>query len=260
MISSDFRAEARRKLAGKWGKGACIMLAFLLVTFVINFIIGLLPDSYEWLGQIIDIVINVPLSFGILYAFLKLYKDENVGAFDFFKLGFNNFGKSWSITFNIFLKMIVPAIVIIISYILIAVGISLYSTSLFVTYSTSAVNGYVFIAIIGFILLVVSSIWATTKYYFYQLAFLISMENEDMSAKDVVEESQKTMTGKRAGLFWLQLSFIGWSILGAISFGIGFLWIIPYVQCATIAFYKYAIGDSSNVEVQSIDDDSKTAE
>ena len=247
MISSDFRAEARRKLAGKWGKGACIMLAFLLVTFVINFIIGLLPDSYEWLGQIIDIVINVPLSFGILYAFLKLYKDENVGAFDFFKLGFNNFGKSWSITFNIFLKMIVPAIVIIISYILIAVGISLYSTSLFVTYSTSAVNGYVFIAIIGFILLIASSIWATTKYYFYQLAFLISMENEDM-------------TEKRAGLFWLQLSFIGWAILGAISFGIGFLWIIPYVQCATIAFYKYAIGDSSNVEVQSIDDDSKTAE
>lgn len=260
MISSDFRAEARRKLAGKWGKGACIMLAFLLVTFVINFIIGLLPDSYEWLGQIIDIVINVPLSFGILYAFLKLYKDENVGAFDFFKLGFNNFGKSWSITFNIFLKMIVPAIVIIISYILIAVGISLYSTSLFVTYSTSAVNGYVFIAIIGFILLVVSSIWATTKYYFYQLAFLISIENEDMSAEEAVTESQKAMTGKRAGLFWLQLSFIGWAILGAISFGIGFLWIIPYVHCATIAFYKYAIGDSSNVEVQSIDDDSKTAE
>ena len=260
MISSDFRAEARRKLAGKWGKGACIMLAFLLVTFVINFIIGLLPDSYEWLGQIIDIVINVPLSFGILYAFLKLYKNENVGAFDFFKLGFNNFGKSWSITFNIFLKMIVPAIVIIISYILIAVGISLYYTSLFVTYSTSAVNGYVFIAIIGFILLVVSSIWATTKYYFYQLAFLISIENEDMSAEEAVTESQKAMTGKRAGLFWLQLSFIGWAILGAISFGIGFLWIIPYVHCATIAFYKYAIGDSSNVEVQSIDDDSKTAE
>ena len=260
MISSDFRAEARRKLAGKWGKGACIMLAFLLVTFVINFIIGLLPDSYEWLGQIIDIVINVPLSFGILYAFLKLYKDENVGAFDFFKLGFNNFGKSWSITFNIFLKMIVPAIVIIISYILIAVGISLYYTSLFVTYSTSAVNGYVFIAIIGFILLVVSSIWATTKYYFYQLAFLISIENEDMSAEEAVTESKKAMTGKRAGLFWLQLSFIGWAILGAISFGIGFLWIIPYVHCATIAFYKYAIGDSSNVEVQSIDDDSKTAE
>lgn len=260
MISSDFRAEARRKLAGKWGKGACMMLAFLLVTFVINFIIGLLPDSYEWLGQIIDIVINVPLSFGILYAFLKLYKDENVGAFDFFKLGFNNFGKSWSITFNIFLKMIVPAIVVIISYILIAVGISFYATSLIAVYSTSTLNFYAFISIVGFILLVVSSIWATTKYYFYQLAFLISMENEDMSSKDVVEESKKAMTGKRAGLFWLQLSFIGWAILGAISFGIGFLWIIPYVQCATIAFYKYAIGDSSNVEVQSIDDDSKTAE
>ena len=156
--------------------------------------------------------------------------------------------------------MIVPAIVVIISYILIAVGISFYATSLIAVYSTSTLNFYAFISIVGFILLVVSSIWATTKYYFYQLAFLISMENEDMSSKDVVEESKKAMTGKRAGLFWLQLSFIGWAILGAISFGIGFLWIIPYVQCATIAFYKYAIGDSSNVEVQSIDDDSKTAE
>ena len=258
MISSDFRAEARRKLVGKWEKGACIMLAFLLVTFVINFIIGLLPDSYEWLGQIIDIVINVPLSFGIVYAFLKLYKDETVGAFDFLKLGFNNFGKSWSITFNIFLKMIVPVIVVIVSYILMAVGIALYSTSLFATYSSG--NGYLFIVIIGFILLVASSIWATTKYYFYQLAFLISMENEDMSASDAVEESQKAMTGRRAKLFWLQLSFIGWSILGAISFGIGFLWIIPYVNCAIIAFYKYAIGDSSDVDVKSVDNDSTISE
>ncbi len=258
MISSDFRAEARRKLTGKWGKGACIMLAYLLFYFILGFVLGLLPDSWEWLGQIINVVIEIPLSFGIVYAFLKLYKDEDVSAFDFLKLGFNNFGKSWSITFNIFLKMIVPVIVVIVSYILMAVGIALYSTSLFATYSSG--NGYLFIVIIGVILLVASSIWATTKYYFYQLAFLISMENEDMSASDAVEESQKAMTGRRAKLFWLQLSFIGWSILGAISFGIGFLWIIPYVNCAIIAFYKYAIGDSSDVEVKSVDNDSTISE
>ena len=258
MITSDFRAEARRKLTGKWGKGACIMLAYLLFYFILGFVLGLLPDSWEWLGQIINVVIEIPLSFGIVYAFLKLYKDEDVSAFDFLKLGFNNFGKSCSITFNIFLKMIVPVIVVIVSYILMAVGIALYSTSLFATYSSG--NGYLFIVIIGFILLVASSIWATTKYYFYQLAFLISMENEDMSASDAVEESQKAMTGRRAKLFWLQLSFIGWSILGAISFGIGFLWIIPYVNCAIIAFYKYAIGDSSDVDVKSVDNDSTISE
>ena len=258
MISSDFRAEARRKLTGKWGKGACIMLAYLLFYFILGFVLGLLPDSWEWLGQIINVVIEIPLSFGIVYAFLKLYKDEDVSAFDFLKLGFNNFGKSWSITFNIFLKMIVPVIVVIVSYILMAVGIALYSTSLFATYSSG--NGYLFIVIIGVILLVASSIWATTKYYFYQLAFLISMENEDMSASDAVEESQKAMTGRRAKLFWLQLSFIGWAIVGSITFGIGLLWIIPYVNCAIIAFYKYAIGDSSNVEVKSVDNDSTISE
>ena len=34
MISSDFRAEARRKLAGKWGKTALITLAYFAIFFV----------------------------------------------------------------------------------------------------------------------------------------------------------------------------------------------------------------------------------
>ena len=58
------------------------------------------------------------------------------------------------------------------------------------------------------------------------------------------------MTGNRAKLFWLELSFIGWAILAAIPLGIGFLWLAPYVQMATIAFYKFVSGDNSNVEAK----------
>ena len=57
------------------------------------------------------------------------------------------------------------------------------------------------------------------------------------------------MTGKRGKLFCLQLSFIGWAILAVFTLGIGYLWLIPYVQIAIIAFYKFACGDSENKKI-----------
>ncbi len=247
MISSDFRTEARRKLLGKWGKGACIMLAFVLISFFINFIESFLPDSIKWIGQIIDIIIDIPMAFGLTFAFLKLFKDEEVKAFDFLKLGFSNFGRSWGVAFQTFLKMVLPAISVIFSYILVLFSISM--GIMVVPYASSSVSCIsIVILVIGSILLISSIIWAVTKSYYYQLAYLISIENEDMIPADAVSESEKLMSGKRASLFCLQLSFIGWAILTAITFGIGLLWLVPYVQFATIAFYKYAAGKNENVE------------
>ena len=90
------------------------------------------------------------------------------------------------------------------------------------------------------------------------MAILVAIDNPDMSGADAVEESQRLMTGKRASLFCLELSFIGWAILGAIPFGIGLLWVIPYAHLAKIAFYKYALGNTDNVEV--ITSDNGTSE
>ena len=37
------------------------------------------------------------------------------------------------------------------------------------------------------------------------------------------------MRGKKGKFFYLQLSFIGIYLLGAIACGIGLLWVIPYI-------------------------------
>ena len=58
------------------------------------------------------------------------------------------------------------------------------------------------------------------------------------------------MTNNRAKLFGLQLSFIGWALLGIFTFFIGYLWLIPYITFATIVFYDYlAHGIDGNVQV-----------
>ena len=258
MISSDFRTEARRKLSGKWSKAVFIVLAYMALTFVIGFIEGLFPESMEEIFGLVNTIINVPLSFGLVFAFLKLFNGEDVKAFDFATLGFSNFGKSWGVAFQIFLKMILPEIAVIIAFVILIVGYVSMGIMAISTQSAGASVFSVFMLIIGIILLVASIVWLITKSYYYQLAILVAIDNPDMSGADAVEESQRLMTGKRAALFCLELSFIGWAILGAIPFGIGLLWVLPYAHLAKIAFYKYALGNTDNVEV--ITSDNGTSE
>ena len=259
MTSSEFRAEARRNLQGKWGKVALTTLAFVFVAWVISFIIGLMPDNLAWLFEIVELVIEIPLGFGFIFLFLKIFNNEETGSFDFLSLGFENFGKSWGVTFRMFLKMIVPIVLLIISYIIMGVGIVGTGIAAFSNSSlnsgtdiSAAITGGSAVSIIGAILVVVSYIFLITKSYYYQLAYLIAMENPNMSSADCVQKSEDMMKGNRAKLFFLQLSFIGWFILGALSLGIGLLWIIPYSYFAEIAFYKYFLEkNSGNIEVQS---------
>ena len=248
MISSDFRTEARRKLSGKWGKAVCIFLAYVALTFVIKFIEGLFPDSMGQLFNIVNTIINVPLSFGLVFAFLKLFNDEDVKAFDFLTTGFNNFGKSWGIAWNIFVKMVLPVILTVVSYVIIGFGI-FQTASSSMLYETSSSTTSIVLVLIGMVLFIAASIWSVTKSYYYQLAYIIAADKPELSSKEAVEESEKLMTGKRGKLFCLQLSFIGWAILAVFTLGIGYLWLIPYVQIAIIAFYKFACGDSENKEI-----------
>ncbi len=242
MVSSDFRKEAREKLSGKWGKAACITLAYMAVVVLVNVLENLVSDNIKAFISLAFAIVEVPLSLGLVISFVKLFNDEEVKAFDFLTSGFNNFGKSWGIAWNIFLKMILPIILMIVSYIIMAVGI-FKSASSVVLYESSSSGTYGVLIIIGIILLVVSSIWTLVRSYYYQLAYIIAAEKPELSSEELVQESERIMTGKRGKLFWLQLSFIGWAILAAFTFGIGYLWLVPYLQFAIIAFYKFACGN-----------------
>jgi uncharacterized membrane protein len=46
------------------------------------------------------------------------------------------------------------------------------------------------------------------------------------------------MKGYKWKLFLLDLSFIGWILLGFITFSIGLLWVRPYMETAHAEFYE----------------------
>ena len=63
-----------------------------------------------------------------------------------------------------------------------------------------------------------------------------------MAPGDAIAQSKEMMEGNRWRLFCLHFSFIGRSILSALTLGIGNLWLIPYKQAATAAFYRDVSG------------------
>ena len=262
MISSDFRTEARRKLNGKWGTAVCIVLASLLISFAIGFVQGIFPED-SFISSLVSIaatVIEVPIQFGLICAFLKLFLGDEVKAFDFLKLGFSNgnFKKSWKVSFSIFGQLILPIILLVVAIVLtvfaaagMAVSFTMplldassYSTSY--AYGLGAFSGFsLFLIIVAIVLFIVSAVLMTTRSYYYAMSYFIAFENPELSSKECVLKSKELMTGKRGKLFCLQFSFIGWSILAALTLGIGFLWLVPYIQFATIAFYKSLTSDNA---------------
>jgi len=45
------------------------------------------------------------------------------------------------------------------------------------------------------------------------------------------------MKGYKGKLFVLNLSFFGWALLCSLTFGIGYLWLVPYMRSTETAFY-----------------------
>ena len=73
-------------------------------------------------------------------------------------------------------------------------------------------------------------------YPYVLVPFLLS-ENAQFPLCCVTEISKRTMEGEKWKFFQLQLSFLGWFLLGVVTLGVGFIFSIPYYQATKAEFY-----------------------
>lgn len=72
----------------------------------------------------------------------------------------------------------------------------------------------------------------------YAMTVYILKDNPEMKNNEAIELSMKMMNGYKWKFFVLQLSFLGWFLLGILTLCIGYLWLIPYIQTTMVAFYE----------------------
>ncbi len=86
---------------------------------------------------------------------------------------------------------------------------------------------------LGSILIIPGIYWS---YCYMQVGYLMA-ENPYLTTRRAMELSKQMMNGEKWNTFVLQLSFIGWYLLCIITFGIGYIFLEPYVQATFAELY-----------------------
>ena len=94
-------------------------------------------------------------------------------------------------------------------------------------------------------LLIIPGFYVT---YSYALAFHIKADHPEYHWRDCLDESERLMSGNRWRLFKLDMSFLGWTLLGMLAFsGVGEFWALSYQLTSRAVFYEQVKAEKDNL-------------
>lgn len=198
---SDIRYQARQKLHGNWTWAALVTLVWAFVMGFSGFFFWLLQDYPAWMWACYGVYeIFLIMTVGLWLA----------GKISFYRGVYRKENPQVMDVFSGFTKKN--------RFSLWLAGISVEAYTL-----------------LWSCLLVVPGI---IKSYSYALAEYLMLDDEHLTAQQAIYMSENLMKGHKWQLFVLDLSFIGWDILGCLSCGIGLLWVDAYHEESRYVFYR----------------------
>ena len=76
------------------------------------------------------------------------------------------------------------------------------------------------------------------KSYSYSMSMFVLADNKGKSARECIAESKAMTEGHKMELFVLDLSFIGWYLLGSLTCGIAYLYVVPLLNATHANVYE----------------------
>lgn len=238
--SKELKRHAKQNLKGRYGLcigiqliESVIFLPVFLVCVFISFFMGMVNDPFS--GGILAFWAVVCISFlvtfliygllrpGIFKFYLNMSTGEKPKLSDLL-FGFQNrphhFLGLYLINILIVMVWAIPFFVVLV-----------------VAFITDFIPVMVVLLILTLLFLVLGEI--ITMLYLSQSMFIL-IESPERGAWKSLMESADMMKGNKGGLVYLYLSFFGIVLLGYCSYGIGYLWIYPYIY-ATMAEYYLSV-------------------
>ena len=236
MSNSKIMTLARKALKGFWLKsiGMTIFGGFISWAIIFGFsLISILfletgtgaPRNYlvSFVFEMIETILIEILAIGF-YAYLyEIYKHRK-SSFRKLFVGFENFSR------NAVILIIVALIKGFFSSI--ADGFMEYFSH------RAPFEGNLFFYILLVAIVVVFLCYVGYKLLPTWVGLMLKMSMDDSTyPTDLIRQTFSEVYGYNFKFFCLYLRFIGWGILGCLTLGIGFLWIIPYMTASSVIFF-----------------------
>lgn len=236
VTSAELKRLSREHLNGHWGLaiGANLLVQMivsgLLMPFYFLLIItgsGTVQYITYMVAAIIISAVSMVLQCGILRMYLGFARKQEVSVgmmFSEFTRRPDRYILSYVLVFVIEMLCILPGTICLVvglvadTLLAIAIGVTLY--------------------IGGMIVVLLVSLRLSQTY-------MLLVEHSDMGVIEALRTSSQMMEGNMGRLFYIYLSFIGWSLLGLLSCGIGMLWVTPYMMQVSVNFYRDLNGEIS---------------
>ena len=199
MNRQELKMAAKKSLEGKYGTFIGAMLIYVLVVLAIDGI------SFYVLNHIQTNQYLISVLLGILTFILSAL----------FVIGLNSItlkiARDEDVSINELFKHGSLVLTYLIAQLLIVIFTSLWS-----------------------LLLVIPGIVAA---YGYMMTNFVIIDNPELSPSAAIRQSKVMMRGYKLDFFILNLSFLGWAILAAFTFGILYFWLLPYMNVTYAKFY-----------------------
>lgn len=231
--SAELKQIARHNLQGHYGIaiGTTLVSGLIITVALIPF--SLILDIYNsisdyiiyQLASIILSLVSMVFSAGLIHIHLKLARKETPVFADLF-FGFTRRPDRF---------LLAGLISLLIGFICMVPGT--ICTVLFL------LNGSILLLAIGLALFLIGVIAAFLWALAAGLTIPLLTDHDDLGVIPAYRESFRLMSGNKGRLFYISLSFLGWALLAVCSCYIGMLWLIPYMNQTSVAFYLDVTGE-----------------
>ena len=237
--ASEIRSAARATLRGHWAEGALFTLIYWFISSTFSRICVM---QVIWLGAgFLASSLLLPLGWGFCIIFLLNHR----GVEDSFNIGhlfdgYKDFKRIFPALFVKELYVILWALLGAIVYFVILWFVLRYDVACISSPNPSCVwegDGGDWV-----IVLIPALISAFVKSLSYSMTPFILYDKKEMGTK-AIDLSMKMMKGHKMELFILYLTFIGWGILCIFTLGIGYFWLVPYINASLAGFYEEVKAD-----------------
>lgn len=225
--SAELKALAKEHLFHKYGTTIGAFLLVYLITVSVTFFSTMFLDTRTITGLVLDFLISfiVTTLGGLLvsgerYLFLKISCDRPVTVGDVF-YGFQMYpNKAVLIQLYICTWLYVGMIPMTVCSFLLRSNPK--NAVLTLVYSLTVI-------LYGIVTVMVS--------LNYSQVFFLFHDFPDYSVRELLSMSRKLMKGSKGRMFYLMVSFLPLLLLGLLSCGIAYLWLIPYMNATYAEFF-----------------------